>query len=80
VTQGDAIIISAGGGGGFGDPLDRDPELVRWDVIRQYVSSEKARDIYGVVLDAETRETNWDETEKRRAQLRAKGAQVAEQE
>ena len=41
------------GGGGFGGPLDRDPERVRHDVRRGWVSEEKARDTYGVVLDLE---------------------------
>ena len=55
VAPGDAIIISAGGGGGFGDPIEREPEDVRLDVIRLYVSAEQARDVYGVVLDSKRR-------------------------
>ena len=47
----DAVIISAGGGGGFGDPAKRDAEAVRLDVLRGYVSPDKAREAYGVVLD-----------------------------
>ncbi len=47
----EAIVSESTGGGGFGDPLDRDPEKVRWDVCERYVSIEKARDIYGVVID-----------------------------
>jgi N-methylhydantoinase B len=39
-----------GGGGGFGNPLLRDPEAVREDVLDEYVSIEAARDRYGVVL------------------------------
>jgi N-methylhydantoinase B len=39
-----------GGGGGFENPLERDPEAVRWDVLDEYVSVEAARDRYGVVL------------------------------
>jgi N-methylhydantoinase B len=38
-------------GGGYGDPLDRDPELVRWDAREGYISLERAREVYGVVLD-----------------------------
>jgi N-methylhydantoinase B len=40
-------------GGGYGDPLDRDPELVRWDVREGYISLERALEVYGVVLDTE---------------------------
>lgn len=39
------------GGGGYGDPLDRDPERVRRDVRKGWVTAEKARGTYGVVLD-----------------------------
>ena len=39
-----------GGGGGFGDPLLRDPEAVREDVLDEYVSLEAARERYAVVL------------------------------
>ena len=69
VEPGDAIIISAGGGGGFGDPLDRDPEAVRLDVIRLYVSPEKARAVYGVALDADNG-LDLKATEELRADLR----------
>jgi N-methylhydantoinase B len=44
------VIVRTGGGGGWGDPLDRDPEQVRADVIEGYVSLEGARRDYGVVL------------------------------
>jgi N-methylhydantoinase B len=71
VAPGDAIIISAGGGGGFGDPTDRDPEAVRLDVIRKYVSTEKARDIYGVIIEEKTHVINWAETTQQRAQLKS---------
>jgi len=70
VAPGDAIIISAGGGGGFGDPTDRDPEAVRLDVIRKYVSAEKARDVYGVIIDEPTHAVHWDETKQQRARLK----------
>jgi N-methylhydantoinase B len=43
-------IVRTGGGGGWGDPLDRDPELVRTDVSEELVSQLAAREQYGVVL------------------------------
>ena len=44
------VIVRTGGGGGWGDPLARDPERVRADVLEELVSSEAARRDYGVVL------------------------------
>jgi N-methylhydantoinase B len=38
------------GGGGYGDPLDRDPEAVRLDVVDRWVSPRSAREDYGVVI------------------------------
>ena len=37
-----------GGGGGFGEPRERDPEDVRRDVRNRHVTPEAARDVYGV--------------------------------
>jgi N-methylhydantoinase B len=48
------VIVRTGGGGGWGDPLERDPERVRWDVLEGLVSREAAEKDYGVVLDAAT--------------------------
>jgi N-methylhydantoinase B len=42
--------IFTGGGGGWGDPVERDPELVAADVRSGYVSRANAHDVYGVVL------------------------------
>jgi N-methylhydantoinase B len=47
---GELIKLWSGGGGGYGDPLARDPDLVAVDVAAGLVSSHRARSIYGVVL------------------------------
>ena len=47
----DVLTMEFGGGGGWGDPRKRDPERVREDVVRGYVSREAARDDYGVALN-----------------------------
>lgn len=65
-----AIIMSAGGGG-WGDPLDRDPEQVRSDVIEEFVSLEAAREGYGVMLDPRTLAIDEGATLALRAELRA---------
>jgi len=44
------VIVRTAGGGGWGNPLERDPEKVRMDVIEEFVSPETARREYGVVL------------------------------
>lgn len=76
LMSGDVFSRPTGGGGGYGDPLLRDPALVREDVADDYVSIERARKDYGVVLrvvDADLAEYAVDETatERQRAQIRA---------
>jgi N-methylhydantoinase B len=50
LNRGDAYMMQSGGGGGFGDPMERDPELVGEDVREGYVSPTVAHNVYGVVL------------------------------
>ena len=38
LKPGDVVTISAPGGGGYGNPLDREPEMVQSDVVEGYVS------------------------------------------
>ncbi len=45
------VIVRTGGGGGWGDPLERDPERVRADVLEELVSPAAAREAYGVALN-----------------------------
>jgi N-methylhydantoinase B len=50
VKAGDLITVRTPGGGGYGNPLERDPALVRRDVVRGYFTVEDAERDYGVVL------------------------------
>jgi N-methylhydantoinase B len=50
LRPGERIVFDYGGGGGWGDPLERDPQAVLDDVLDEYVSVEGARRDYGVVL------------------------------
>ena len=50
LQPGECIRGFEAGGGGYGDPLQRDPERVRHDVLEGWVSVGRARDIYGVAL------------------------------
>jgi N-methylhydantoinase B len=63
-------LLSAGGGG-WGDPLHRDPEAVRCDVRNEIVSLAAARDVYGVVLDPTTLAVDTPATAARRRELAA---------
>jgi N-methylhydantoinase B len=46
----DIVVFELAGGGGYGDPRERDPERVRADVARGYVSQDAARADYAVAL------------------------------
>ena len=50
MTVGETLGHRLSGGGGYGDPREREPELVRQDVLSRFVSLERARDVYGVVF------------------------------
>jgi N-methylhydantoinase B len=50
VAAGGVVLLRTGGGGGFGDPFERDPERVRSDVADGYVSRGSAERDYGVAL------------------------------
>ena len=50
IEAGERIVLSLPGGGGYGDPLGRDPVLVAADAENGLVSVERAREVYGVVL------------------------------
>lgn len=63
------VVVRTGGGGGWGDPLKRDPDRVSADVADGLVSMEAAERDYGVVLDAATLSVDGDATAAlRRAQ------------
>lgn len=63
------VVFLTAGGGGWGDPLERDPELVAADVREGYISAESAAD-YGVVLDGATGKVDKQGTETLRARRR----------
>ncbi len=74
IGPGDVVSIASGGAGGWGDPLDRDPAQVALDVARRFVSAERAREDYGVVLAGSEGSRSIDQpaTSKLRAELRAR--------
>src|SRR6185437_9772357 len=54
IPDGTLVSLRTGGGGGFGDPQERDAELVAQDVRAGYVSRERAAADYGVVFESNT--------------------------
>lgn len=51
LADGERIVSITAAGGGYGPPHERDAGLVRADVIEGWISRERAREVYGVVLD-----------------------------
>lgn len=65
-AEGEIYMICQGSGGGYGDVLERDPELVMKDVREDLLSHELAEDIYFVVYDRRSLVVDVDATEKQR--------------
>jgi N-methylhydantoinase B len=66
VAHDDCIRATTPGGGGWGNPRERDPEAVRWDVREELISPDRARSVYGVALDPETLVLGEEETHRLR--------------
>ncbi|MBI4608745.1 MAG: hydantoinase B/oxoprolinase family protein [Candidatus Rokubacteria bacterium] len=67
LRQGDLVVMESSGGGGYGDPLERDPALVARDVAEELVSQTRAAAVYGLALsDGQVDE---EDTRRRREQL-----------
>jgi N-methylhydantoinase B len=69
LKEGDVFRLDTPGGGGFGDPLARDPARVLSDVLQGYVSPDAAERDYGVVIKG--RAVDEAATAKRRAAMKA---------
>ncbi len=48
VPSGDSLVVELPGGGGFGEPDKRDPEMIRKDIEAGLVTPEAAREDYGL--------------------------------
>lgn len=71
LKKGDTIWFSQSGGGGVGNPLERDPQLVLKDVVDEWLSIEVAKKYYGVVINVGDEEAlEYDVDEKATEELR----------
>jgi N-methylhydantoinase B len=66
MMKGDILIIRTPGGGGFGNPCQRNPQLVLRDVLNGFVSIEAAKREYGVAVDLRRKEIDLELTERLR--------------
>jgi len=64
------VQVNLNAGGGYGDPLERDPAAVLGDVLDGYVSIEGAREDYGVVITPGDLAVDQEMTEQLRKQIR----------
>jgi N-methylhydantoinase B len=69
LRAGDKVVMETGGGGGWGEPFERDPEAVLRDVADGFVSLVRAAERYGVAIAGTPPAVDWDATaELRRSQ------------
>jgi len=69
LKKGDVVYMKMASGGGYGDPLERNPQLVLADVIDGVVSKQAAQEVYGVVLDEKKEVIDLVETKSLRTNL-----------
>ena len=53
LTDGDRVEIVTPGGGGYGNPAERDPALVKEDLAEGYVTPERAKADYGLAAEGD---------------------------
>ncbi|MFC1968328.1 hydantoinase B/oxoprolinase family protein [Chloroflexota bacterium] len=79
IDESSVYCIRSQGGGGYGDPLDRDPTLVQKDVLEGYVSLEKAKSDYKVLLSPDSLDLDLKATEELRRKAKADKREAAEE-
>ncbi|WP_037138649.1 hydantoinase B/oxoprolinase family protein [Rhodococcoides fascians] len=71
LEPGECLGHRLSGGGGYGNPHDREPERVRDDVLARFISFERAKTVYGVAFTSETLTADLDIDVEETARLRA---------
>jgi N-methylhydantoinase B len=74
-NDGDLISIMTSSGGGFGDPLERDPEFVLRDARDELISVRSAREDYGVIITRSKMKVDAEKTSVLRSEMRKRGKQ-----
>ena len=69
--QGDVFRHTSPGGGGYGDPMERDPQMALWDWRNQKMTAQHLRDEYGVVIDEDEGLVDLAKTEELRRRMRS---------
>ncbi|MBE0520442.1 hydantoinase B/oxoprolinase family protein [Candidatus Bathyarchaeota archaeon] len=67
VEKGDIFVVKTPGGGGYGNPMEREPKLVLHDVLNGLVSLVTAKKDYGVAINSDTMKIDWKSTQLVRA-------------
>jgi N-methylhydantoinase B len=75
LESGETLELVSSGGGGYGNPLSRDPERVANDVRFGFVSRDAAENVYGVVLKGDLAEVDLEATHLRRDQIKLVGGE-----
>lgn len=70
LEKGDTLIIKTPGGGGYGDPLERRPDLVLRDVLNGLVTPEASESDFGVIIDTKELKVNMSATNRLRKKLK----------
>ena len=63
------MVIQSNGGGGYGNPLERDPEKVKNDVLNEYVSMTAAQERYGVVMNRQSLQVDYERARSLRREM-----------
>ena len=71
LKNGDIASFQTGGGGGYGSPMERDPNLVLQDVLNGYISLRSAEDDYAVVFNVQEMKVDFQATQRLRDQKKA---------
>lgn len=64
LKKGDILSAQTPGSGGFGDPFERDVNMVLEDVLNQKVSFKNAKDMYGVLIDIDKKQVDLEATQE----------------
>lgn len=72
IEAGTRLILISGGGGGWGDPIERDVKMVLEDLENEYINLDQAMNVYGLVINPENLSIDHNETFKRRHVMKKK--------